>query len=1059
MATSASTQPRDRRRAIPRDQVSPIQVAIDVCMFLVLFVTPWLISTQLKEVFNTTKNIWIGMAAVLAVLAWAADCLMRREIRIPKGRVVLLYVALIAWCAITISWSRCWRLSLVEFGFQLAMFAIFMVAYCNIYDRERIENLLHFSIAAGVITAGYALLQYYGFDDPIFRRLTSFFQLFLPDSLAQFFDFRFLILPPKPDEATKCYSFMGHRNYLAGYLIAVLPIVLSRLYASIGNVIGDREFFQASLQKFRDKGFDFDAAWDLISVLRAPLVYTVSLVLMFSTVILTHTRGSWVGFSIAAVVFFTCLYLKFPIYAGWRRSLFVVGIFVLLVGFFGPKQFGFGSFAFNNPLNKNPGSVLARVAETTNLLKLASAHQRLLIYRTALYIIFHKPWTCFFGTGFGTFGIEYMPYQKLVFREAPPKDYEKWKSNLLEEYAITCPEAREPRSQMQKTIDRFFEDFFFKGRRGTDHWVTEINKSIYAHNEVLHFWSEIGLVGIALITTLLFFFFRDSYRYLKVAPAADEALLYLGMMCSVVAVLGHNLFTFDLHLAYTASLFWFLIAVSQRYHDRGDWVFSWGARRSTETEQGGMRFRLALEETPEGAVAAVAEHVETETVSGSPVDYRLVLRDPEGDEVERKFPKSGPISLRRPPQAGEWTARIVGPEGTPVELDFYFEPRNPLATPVAFGMLGIGAFLVLRAILSQGVMENCWRDAFLKFRAHQFEEAFIDFKKALKQDPNRGEVLFDYGRSLMDSNRNAPAIKVFLRATASFVDPANYHNIALCYYKENDLVNAERAYRSALDLNIIYEQSLSNLAYLLMDKAARKQAEGNKAEAEEFNKEAEELLMRGIAHYRWNPQFSSTLGALRAQQGRLEEAAELFEKSVKADPKQCKVWINLGTVLYNLKRFGRAVEVLREGKRKCSGGEGADLLPAKFTAVLKGYYHELLAKNPTDKSIITSYGRDLLEAEQYTEAQEVFRKLLDTVAPGDPQASFLLAECYLKLDYRDKARTEFSRLKGALPPGHELQKEIDARLEKLGSESSPVELPAVTPSPSLLKLPLELTPR
>ncbi len=1021
-----------KRRPVPRDQNTPIQVAIDCCLFLVLFVTPWLISTQLKEVFNTTKNCFVGFVAVAVMVAFLVDGILRREFRVPKGKVVVLATMLILWSAITITWSIFWRLSLVEYSYQLAMYTIFLVTYCNVYDRERIENLLHFSIAAGVVTSGYALIQYYSWDVPVFTRLTNFFSLLLPNSLAQFFDFRFLILPPKPDEATKIYSTMGHRNYLAGYLIAVIPIALSRLYAAVERLqLGAGEAGETT-DSARDRA---RASAHFNQSARAIVVYSVSIILMVMTVILTHTRGSWVGLFLSLVVFFFIMWRKFPVMLGRRRTLAIVAGLACVLLLLGPTKFKLGSLELSNPFNREPRSVLERLSASMATLANTSAHQRLLIYRTALFIIFDSPQQFLFGTGFGTFGLQYMPYQRLVLRNDPPH------------------------SAVQQAIDKLFADVFFKGKDNTEHWILEINKSIYAHNEILHFWSEIGLVGITLMLALLYFLFKDAIQLLRRAQADSEMLLFTGMLCSICAVLGHNLFTFDLHLSYTSVLFWFLIAACQRFGAREEWSFRWGQRHFETLECSGARFALAIEETPQGAVQATCEVLEAPDDFSAP-EWQMQLREPSGPAQSRALSKAGPVSLRRPLEPGDWTLRLKGPSEKSPETVASLGPRNPLAQWLVVGSVFIAAFLICKAIFAQIVLENAWRDGFLKFRQHQFEDSFLDFKRALKMDPNRGEVLFDFGRGLMDSNRNKVGIQTFEQATYSFVDPANYHNIALCYYKENDLVNAEKAYRKALDLNVIYEQSLANLAFLLMDKAARKQAEGDKATAEALNKEADGLLQRGMKYYPKNNQFSSTLGAIRAQQGKLDEAATMFEKGLKADPNQCKVWINYGTVLYNLKRYDKAIAAMKQARKTCKGGENEELLQGKFVNILKGYYHGLLEKSPTDKTVITSYARDLMEAGVYSEAQDVLRKLLGSVAPGDPWASYYLAECYLKLGYRDRARTEFGRLKSTVAPGGELSGLINKELDQLAVEATDVSpLSLTTGAASLLPLPLPLTPR
>ena len=78
----------------------------------------------------------------------------------------------------------------------------------------------------------------------------------------------------------------------------------------------------------------------------------------------------------------------------------------------------------------------------------------------------------------------------------------------------------------------------------------------------------------------------------------------------------------------------------------------------------------------------------------------------------------------------------------------------------------------------------------------------------------------------LNLTNNFIAVSSFLEATHNFTDPANFHNIALCFYKESQRASrpaaekkmlaqkSEDYYRKAIDLNPIYAQSLSNLGYL-----------------------------------------------------------------------------------------------------------------------------------------------------------------------------------------------------------------------------------------------------
>lgn len=1092
---------------------------MDFGFFLLLFVVPWLISTKLKEVFNTTKNCFMGIVVVALVLAWLTDVLRRRELRIPKGPVLPLLTMAMIWSAITIAWSIAPSLSVREYSYQLALYFVFVLAFLNISEKDRIENLIHFSIAAGVVTGGFGLLQYYGLDTVVFPRLSRVVHLLLPDFLANAIDPKVLVLPQKPEEHFKIYSTMGHRNYMAGYLIAVIPLVLSRLVAALDQLGRAKEVLRQTWHEIRKEGYLSPPAFRFLLMFRSLVVYSASLAVMFWAVVLTQTRGGWSGGLIGVSFFFLVLYLRFPRMSSWRRLRVPLGLMLFILILLFPSRIGIGSYSFKNPLQKSNVTNAKRLMYTVEV-NHGSAHQRLLIYRTALWIIFDNPWHFLFGTGYGTFGMQYMPHQKFIVDEEFPRPWP------------------------QDWIDRVFEIVFFKGHRGTKHWHREINKSIYAHNEILHFWSEIGLVGMGLLLAMLLAFWMRALKHLLhgtsyqstfldlaglfflhllvlvlvvglfaiylgwgtpskfivrlvlwgcvlavfiplarfmrgrwTATTADHhGVLYLGMLSAIMSVLGHQLFTFDLHLSYTAILFWTLLAFSLRFAIHEEWVLTW--RPSTmlpcrvldvpsrlvvaESDRGNVEGRAMV---PFGDIAEAPEGVE---------DLILRLEAPSGKTQEKPVVWGESTLVSRPYEEGVWVLRLLSGDQTLEREVLTVRRPTAWARPLILSSLTLVGFLVVKQTLAVAFMENAWRDGFLKFRMKQFEESFLDYRRATSYVRNRGEVLFDYGRALMDSNRNGVAIKAFTQAVKTFVDPANFHNMALCYYKEwqaalrkqQELVKkgdqaaaadwarraaenhrmAEEMYRKAIDLNMIYEQSLSNLAFLLMDRSNKLKAQGKKEQADRDLDEAIMLLERGHKYYgSKNTQFASTLGAIHAQNARYDDAARMFEEALYIGrgeyrrlrkKKQPKVWLNYATVLYNQKRYEDALVAIKKARDdygKPSGHE-KNLLVQKYVSILKANYKDKLEKPPVDTKDVRGYAEELMSIGLFKDAADVFRQLLEKIDPNDVDARLALGKCYHNLKQFDAARKEYEQLKSRLTPADDNYKAVESALRLLSIE-------------------------
>ena len=853
---------------------SPLQYFLDILFFLLFFVTPILISVSLKQVFNAPKYLFVGAIATMMVSTWLLSVLYRRELRIPRQATLLFFGLLILWELITITQSSGWDLSLREFGVQLSLFLICLVAAANVRDRERIENLLHFAIAAGVVAAGFGMLQYYKLDEKVFP-FFSYIGL----------DLRWLILPQKPEEYLKIYSTMGHRNYLAGYLICVIPLVLGRLLSSISVATQD--------SKYRS------VAW------RQTFVYGSSFLLMFIVVLLTHTRGSWIGLTAGFTCFAGIIAFKFRSMKIMRACGVVAVMLVTAIVIFGSKSLspavialcavtGFGSsfslafcrdyknlgkalaitlmiailcgsfFKFiskkeENPLSRMHQSALSRFAKSFDL-RYGSAFQRVLIWKTAWAIITENMNTFLFGRGFGTFGLNYMPFQAKL---------------------LAKPENK--------------------------HFMRMVNKSIYAHSEYLHFWSEIGLIGLLLMACTAACFYYTMFRYIARCEVNYQNLLLVGMLCATISVLVHNIFSFSLHLPYTSSLFYCLVAFCLRYAGTPELVYQWGDKRMTHTSFAVGDGWLGLSIIPlkkDRFRCWIGWFVEP---SAATVQNDLVARlaAPGGKTIEKSLPRphEEPVVIERQGDGRGYSLQVfkekeyLGGVALPKTRDIH-DPMNVMIAGCGLLVLVFCASLSFDAIGRMLSLDYNWRNGFLKFRMRHFEESIIDFNRALANDPNRGEVLFDYGRSLMDSNRNAMAIKQFERAKRNFVDPANDHNIALCYYKDKKVDMAEKHYRQALELNPIYEQSLSNLAFYLVSK--------NRLD------EAAKLLDLGMRYYYKNASFFSSAGVLQARKKNHPKAIEYLRKSLELDSKNVSAKVNLATILFNEKRYKEALEMYEE---------------------------------------------------------------------------------------------------------------------------------------------------
>lgn len=921
------------------------RVVIWFCIALILFLMPIYIDLSIKHVFNAAKELLFGQIMCVALAAWGVDLFFRRRLLVPCSRSMYFYTAFIGWMALSLGWSTSFSLSIREFGTQFGCFVLCMMILANarieedhpirtifgIDTHRLIQALVTCAILGGVIANIYGMFQYYDLDDHYFqmRGQTEQVETFLGKievpagrspmgqlcSYLPFLDaqkssmfFQSLLLPQKPDETWKDYSFMGHRNYYSGYLVLLIPLVLVRLIRKLQILLP----FEAR-EGLNVKGVH--PVWDFFSA----LFYGTFLISFINAVILTQTRGAILGMTVSScfILLSSLLLANRETWAQKQKVLIAVfgslgtvfGLIVLLfvtknqtlfwvlVGAAGILFLGL-LFYFRHIVSRpiliavfltivagsykvltapkysetvrGHLSTADRIAGTTQWD--GSAHQRTLIYSTTLRMITDSVPALLFGHGHGTFGIHYMHYQVQLFLDT-------------------------------ETAGRFL-------------WDT--NKSIYAHNEYIHFWSEIGFVGLILM--LLFW---GTYVHRGLAGVGRlyrreyqenplKVLTVLALVAGNIGTLTHNVFAFDLHLMYSMVTFYAWIGFALLLSD--------------------VKLReVNLETCPIVRYALIAGYaVLAGWLSFGFSNYHM--------DVGWKH-----ITLMIGAGLCLGVIALVAMQIQTRNSDG--EEKGLFSTLCLILCLGFSSVLAVR--MSDLYSTNrYWREAFARFSNKQWSEAFDLYQMALQRDSSLGELLFDFGRAMMDSNNNPRvpkadidkfniatirrnlnyktmymtdsmpnaqvngnpdeelkdedlsnnfiAISAFLEATHNFTDPANFHNIALCFYKEGQqqssqvlLKKSEEYYQKAIDLNPIYAQSLSNLGYI---KALRGE-----------NDEALSMLERAARLP--DGQTATTyvgLAMIYMNQGNYEKALEMYLKLEEISPGS-DTSVKIGTLYSQLK--------------------------------------------------------------------------------------------------------------------------------------------------------------
>lgn len=239
--------------------------------------------------------------------------------------------------------------------------------------------------------------------------------------------------------------------------------------------------------------------------------------------------------------------------------------------------------------------------------------------------------------------------------------------------------------------------------------------------------------------------------------------------------------------------------------------------------------------------------------------------------------------------------------------------------------------------------------------------------------------------------------------------PFLHNYIGAYHFKQNQIVEAERAYNEALRINPNYFDSLSNLGDI-------HRTRGNLAEAERlylksieagapyptiyYNlgvvyteqrrlADAERALQKAVELEPAYPKALYNLGWVYDNQGRNAEAEQFYMQTLQQDPNYVEPRINLGIVLTKQQRYKEALDQLSYAQRLQP--DHSVMLYALGDLYMKtdryqdalNYFNRLVAREPRHRIVHTSLGLCYEKLGQIEQAKSHFQKAIE-IAPQDP---------------------------------------------------------------------------
>ena len=421
--------------------------AIEITIIALTILTPLAFYPYLMRIFNPAKELIFEILVIICMMFWGFKIVNAKKYKLSPSSFNFPIISFIAICILSIFWSDSPMVSLKELPLFLAGPLLYFITTNNIYHKGQIEHLINAILIIGTLLGIYGILQYQGIDFPFWLKNIG---------------------------RQRVFGFFGNVNYFAEYLIIPLAIAVPLFFVSKNKM--------------------------------KKLLLLIGILAMGTSLILTFTRGSYLGFGTSLIfMFFLFIFSGGKTFIRDNKKIFII-VFLMIILII-------SLFIIPNPLNK-PGTIISKIkgrTSVTQLIQGSSIKRRIAIWKFTTLIIKDHP---LLGSGLGTFKYNSLKYQA--------KFFEQGDNRALYPYGVA-----------DKT-----------------------------HNEYLQLWAELGIIGLAIFIWLMITYFNYGIRYLKREKNVQKQGIVIGLMGAVAAVLVDGIFGFPLHLPATIVLFWLALALT-----------------------------------------------------------------------------------------------------------------------------------------------------------------------------------------------------------------------------------------------------------------------------------------------------------------------------------------------------------------------------------------------------------------------------------------------------------------------------------------------------------------
>ncbi|MDO8260063.1 MAG: O-antigen ligase family protein, partial [Candidatus Magasanikbacteria bacterium] len=198
---------------------STLNQTIYIIFLSLAIITPLLFSTQTTEIYEVPKMYFVYFASTILLTLTIAKFFIDKKIKIPTGAIVISFTIFILVQVISTLFSQDKYTSI--FGYptrlngglvsQFAYLVIFLIGLISL-DTKKAKNLLVAIVFAAVAVSLWGIPSHFGADPSCFvltGKLTS------------------ACWQKEFDPTLRIFSTLGQPNWLASYLVLILPICMA----------------------------------------------------------------------------------------------------------------------------------------------------------------------------------------------------------------------------------------------------------------------------------------------------------------------------------------------------------------------------------------------------------------------------------------------------------------------------------------------------------------------------------------------------------------------------------------------------------------------------------------------------------------------------------------------------------------------------------------------------------------------------------------------------------------------------------------------------------------